>query len=376
MPGHDPQQRRLARAVVAEHADLGARQERQRDVLEHRLVRRIDLRQAVHREDVLAEPLAAEDSHAGDDRHQYLSATLRLSVRHPAAESRPSTTRCSAVLGDVQTPAPTTAAAPDELARSWPAACSGSCSTPRRTRARDAAPHDLDRAWVPRTWRSTRRRPRAGDRVHEELGPSRALDAPSELDCSPAPQTPWGCRSSASAAASRRSTSAARRHAAPARQGHRQTELATQPRDGLVRISPGARACRRMMLGDIRATLGFNLGVFHHQAIAAARRGRASSPGRPTARRGDRGRRHASIRHAGSVARPETLGFEHRSAARSSRAAWARYGQDRAGVLPSACAASSSATERSPPSTTSISTCPRAPASACSGPTARASRRR
>jgi hypothetical protein len=33
-PGHDPQQRRLAGAVEAEHADLGAREERERDVLE------------------------------------------------------------------------------------------------------------------------------------------------------------------------------------------------------------------------------------------------------------------------------------------------------------------------------------------------------
>ena len=51
--GHDPQQRRLARAVVAEHADLGARKERERDLVEHRLVGRIRLRQAVHRVDVL-----------------------------------------------------------------------------------------------------------------------------------------------------------------------------------------------------------------------------------------------------------------------------------------------------------------------------------
>ena len=39
--GHDLQQRRLARPVVAEHADLGARVERQRDVLQHRLVGRV-----------------------------------------------------------------------------------------------------------------------------------------------------------------------------------------------------------------------------------------------------------------------------------------------------------------------------------------------
>ena len=39
--GHDLQQRRLAGAVRAEHADLGARVERQRDVLQHRLVGRV-----------------------------------------------------------------------------------------------------------------------------------------------------------------------------------------------------------------------------------------------------------------------------------------------------------------------------------------------
>ena len=35
MPGHDPQQRALARAVAAQHADLGAGIERQPDILEH-----------------------------------------------------------------------------------------------------------------------------------------------------------------------------------------------------------------------------------------------------------------------------------------------------------------------------------------------------
>ena len=59
-PGHDPQQRRLAGAVVAEHADLGAGEEGERDVLEHRLIRRVDARETVHREDVLR-----GHSHAG-----------------------------------------------------------------------------------------------------------------------------------------------------------------------------------------------------------------------------------------------------------------------------------------------------------------------
>ena len=39
--GHDLQQRRLSRAVVAEHTDLGAWIERQRNVLQHRLVGRV-----------------------------------------------------------------------------------------------------------------------------------------------------------------------------------------------------------------------------------------------------------------------------------------------------------------------------------------------
>ncbi len=52
-PRHDPQQARLAGAVDPEHADLGPGQERQREVLEDRLLRRMHLRQLVHREDVL-----------------------------------------------------------------------------------------------------------------------------------------------------------------------------------------------------------------------------------------------------------------------------------------------------------------------------------
>ena len=51
--GHDLQDRRLAGAVVAEDADLRARQEGERDVLEHLLVGRVVLRQAVHRVDEL-----------------------------------------------------------------------------------------------------------------------------------------------------------------------------------------------------------------------------------------------------------------------------------------------------------------------------------
>ena len=52
--GHDLEQGRLARAVQAEHADLGAGEERERDVLEDLPFGRNDLAHAVHREDVLS----------------------------------------------------------------------------------------------------------------------------------------------------------------------------------------------------------------------------------------------------------------------------------------------------------------------------------
>src|SRR4029079_15290719 len=50
---HDLQERRLARAVRAEDADLRARQERQPDPLQDLPVRRIDLPQVPHRVDEL-----------------------------------------------------------------------------------------------------------------------------------------------------------------------------------------------------------------------------------------------------------------------------------------------------------------------------------
>ena len=53
-PGHDPQQRRLAGAVRAEHADLRPGQERERDVRQHLSVRPVELVGPVHREDVVA----------------------------------------------------------------------------------------------------------------------------------------------------------------------------------------------------------------------------------------------------------------------------------------------------------------------------------
>ena len=51
--GHDPQQRRLAGAVDAEHADLGVGVERQMDVIEH-LSGRVALGQTLHEIDELA----------------------------------------------------------------------------------------------------------------------------------------------------------------------------------------------------------------------------------------------------------------------------------------------------------------------------------
>ena len=51
---HDAKQRRFARAVQAEDADLSARKERQRDVLEDDALGRNDLAHAVHRENVLS----------------------------------------------------------------------------------------------------------------------------------------------------------------------------------------------------------------------------------------------------------------------------------------------------------------------------------
>ncbi len=53
LPGHDPEQGRLARAVQAEHADLRAGEEAERDVLEDDALGRHDLAHAPHGVDVL-----------------------------------------------------------------------------------------------------------------------------------------------------------------------------------------------------------------------------------------------------------------------------------------------------------------------------------
>ncbi|MNR24230.1 hypothetical protein D3C85_1412990 [compost metagenome] len=54
---HDLQQRRLARAVQAQHADLGARKKRKRDIAQNLPLGRHDLADAVHGVDVLGHGL-------------------------------------------------------------------------------------------------------------------------------------------------------------------------------------------------------------------------------------------------------------------------------------------------------------------------------
>jgi hypothetical protein len=61
-PGHDAQQRRLAGAVRAEHADLRPVQERERDVREHLPLGAVELVGPVHRVDHVARHAAAQAS--------------------------------------------------------------------------------------------------------------------------------------------------------------------------------------------------------------------------------------------------------------------------------------------------------------------------
>ena len=51
--GHDPQQRRLAGSVRADHTDLGAGVEREGDVRQHLSVGRVEAADLPHREDEL-----------------------------------------------------------------------------------------------------------------------------------------------------------------------------------------------------------------------------------------------------------------------------------------------------------------------------------
>ncbi len=74
--GHDPQQARLARAVWPDDADLGARVERDGDVLEHRPVRRIVPRQLVRGVDELGRHLCREGYRDGrPERQQWSTRT-------------------------------------------------------------------------------------------------------------------------------------------------------------------------------------------------------------------------------------------------------------------------------------------------------------
>ena len=66
--GHDAQQRRFARAVGAEHADLGVGVEAQMDVVEHLLAAGIGLRHSVHVIDELARHEAMCPAANGADR--------------------------------------------------------------------------------------------------------------------------------------------------------------------------------------------------------------------------------------------------------------------------------------------------------------------
>src|SRR5439155_10011858 len=76
--GHDLEQARLARAVHAEHADLGAGEEIERDVLEDGALGRHDLADAAHRVDVLGHGFL--ESGSTMIRKTALAAALALGV--------------------------------------------------------------------------------------------------------------------------------------------------------------------------------------------------------------------------------------------------------------------------------------------------------
>jgi hypothetical protein len=81
-PGHDPQQRGLAGAVEAEHADLGARKEGQRNVTQDLSLGRHDLADAVHRKDILGHGVSS------------LSRPRRFLWLVPESTLSPSCSRC------------------------------------------------------------------------------------------------------------------------------------------------------------------------------------------------------------------------------------------------------------------------------------------
>ena len=67
---HDAQQRRLARAVGAQHADLGPRVEGEADVREHLAVGRVEAAELVGREDELRRHDRSTLQMPGQDRHR------------------------------------------------------------------------------------------------------------------------------------------------------------------------------------------------------------------------------------------------------------------------------------------------------------------
>ena len=91
--GHDPKERRLARPVRSEHADLRVRIEGERDAAQHLALRRHDLLELIHGEDVLAghvntvavEAVGSSD-HSGEGRvtDRWARSPVTWSRRPPA----------------------------------------------------------------------------------------------------------------------------------------------------------------------------------------------------------------------------------------------------------------------------------------------------
>ena len=86
--GHDLEQRGLARSIQAKHADLGAGEEGQRDVLEDFAFRRHDLADAVHAENVLSHGVLFEDvpgKKTARLRAQNLELSTHATIQPPRA---------------------------------------------------------------------------------------------------------------------------------------------------------------------------------------------------------------------------------------------------------------------------------------------------
>ena len=119
--GHDPQQRRLAGAVGADHADLGAGVEGQRDVLQHLAVGRVEAAELVHGVDEL---VSHEGSEANDGPRPTDGRQHDRTVHAGAHRLRQEGARQPAkgVVGRPVTPGRQTNSAP---ACGWSACCSG-----------------------------------------------------------------------------------------------------------------------------------------------------------------------------------------------------------------------------------------------------------